>query len=90
MTDEEYDLIGNDFGRPGYTNYGKNNIPVTSDIPRRVRLDLSLPAELAIRNAVDEVEKLRADVRLTEAVILLDKARNLVADYIDEQLAKTK
>lgn len=56
-----------------------------STIPRRIRLDLSEPAELAIRKAVDEVEKIGADVRLTEAVNLLDKARELVADFIDEQ-----
>jgi hypothetical protein len=57
-----------------------------NNIPRRNRLDLSEPAELAIRKSVDEVEKIGADVRLTEAVILLDKARELVADFIDEQL----
>jgi hypothetical protein len=57
-----------------------------NNIPRRNRLDLSEPAELAIRKSVDEVEKIGADVRLTEAVILLDKARELVDDFIDEQL----
>ena len=56
-----------------------------STIPRRIRLDLSEPAELAIRKAVDEVEKIGADVRLTKAVNLLDEARELVADFIDDQ-----
>jgi hypothetical protein len=56
------------------------------NIPRRIRLDLSEPAELAIRNAVSEVEKIGADVRLTKAVNLLHEARELVADFIDEKL----
>lgn len=55
-------------------------------IPRRIRLDLNEPVELAIRNAVNEVEKMPGDVRLTKAVILLSEARELVADYIDEKL----
>lgn len=50
---------------------------------RRNRLDLCTPAELAIYNAMQEVEKAGADVRLTEAIILLDKARNLIADFIE-------
>lgn len=53
-------------------------------IPRRIRLDLSEPAELAIRKAVDEVEKVGASIGLTKAVSLLHEARELVADYIDK------
>lgn len=53
--------------------------------PRRSNLDLNEPVELAIRNAINEVEKVGADVKLTEAVILLDQALNKVSDYIDEQ-----
>lgn len=56
---------------------------MADDIPRRVRVDLNEPAELSIRNAVEAVESMGADVRLTEAVMLLDKARNCVADFID-------
>lgn len=52
-------------------------------LPRRSRLDLNTPAELAIFNAMQEVEKAGADVRLTEAIILLDKAKNAVADFVD-------
>lgn len=52
-------------------------------IPRRNRLDLNTPAELAIRVAVDEVEKVGAHTLLTEAVILLGHAREKVADYVD-------
>lgn len=54
-------------------------------IPRRIRLDLNEPAELAIYNAMQEVEKIGADVRLTEAVTLLSRAKDLVADFVDEQ-----
>lgn len=51
--------------------------------PRRNRLDLNTPAELAIYNAMQEIEKMPADVKLTEAVILLSKAKILVSDFID-------
>lgn len=54
-----------------------------NEIPRRIRLDRNVPAELAIRAAVDAVEQLPADVRLTEAVIMLGNAREWVADFID-------
>jgi hypothetical protein len=50
---------------------------------RRNRMDLFSPAELAIYNAQVEVEKIGADVRLTNAGILLQQARYLVADFID-------
>lgn len=53
------------------------------ETPRRIRLDLMTPAELAIYNATQEVEKIGADVRLTHAVIKLQEARELVADFID-------
>lgn len=53
------------------------------DWPRRHSLDLNTPAELAIRKAMIEVEKLTADGRLTEAVVLLEKAKTLVSDYVD-------
>lgn len=52
-------------------------------IPRRSRIDLSTPAENAIRAAIAEVEAAGADVRLTEAVNLLTSARERVADYVD-------
>lgn len=53
--------------------------------PRRSRLDLCEPAEKAIYDAVQEIEKLGADERLTNAVIKLAEARELVSDYIDEK-----
>ena len=56
------------------------------DIPRRSRIDLMTPAELAIRNAMIAVEEAGADKLLTEAVILLGYAREKVADYVDANL----
>lgn len=52
-------------------------------IPRRIRLDLLTPAEKAIYDAVQEVEKVGADPLLTDAVVLLQQARDKVADYVD-------
>ena len=53
-------------------------------IPRRIQLEKLTPAELAIRNAVLAVEEMPADVRLTDAVVLLQKAKEKVADFVDE------
>lgn len=55
-----------------------------NEIPRRIRLDLFTPAEKAIYDAVREVEKAGAHEKLTEAVMLLQKSRELVADFVDE------
>lgn len=52
-------------------------------IPRRNNLETITPAEKAISDAMALVEKLPADPRLTDAVVLLDKARHRVGDYID-------
>ena len=55
------------------------------DFPRRNQLDKCTPAELAIYKAMEEVEKIGADVRLTDAITKLNEALNLVADFVDEQ-----
>lgn len=52
-------------------------------ISRRVRIDLQVPAERAIGEALGLVEQIGADVRLTDAVILLGQARDKVADFVD-------
>jgi hypothetical protein len=54
--------------------------------PRRIRVDLQTPAEVAIRAAVVAVEACGADTLLTDAVVLLSKAADKVADYVDYQL----
>lgn len=53
-------------------------------IPRRCRVDLYTPTEKAISDAMQAVEGLPADVRLTDAVILLAQAREKVADFVEE------
>ena len=53
------------------------------DVPRRCRIDLYTPAEKAIYDAAQVVEGMDADVRLTDAVNTLWKAKDLVADYVD-------
>ena len=55
-----------------------------SDPERRSKLWLNTPAELAIYNAINEVEKIGADVRLTDAVMKLQEAKELVADFVDD------
>jgi hypothetical protein len=42
-----------------------------------------IPAELAITEAVDKVERLGAHTLLTDAVILLGQARDKVADWYE-------
>ena len=51
--------------------------------PRRARITEMTPAELAIREAIRVVEAAGADVRLTDAVVLLGAARESVADFVD-------
>lgn len=51
--------------------------------PRRADVLRWIPAEHAIQAAIDAVEAAGADSRLTDAVILLTKARRSVADFVD-------
>lgn len=78
----EKGLIG-----PGSNNYGRDNeLAGGMKIPRRAKLWLNVPAELAIDAAIRRIEDMGADTRLTEAQMLLGKAKDLVAEYIDEKL----
>lgn len=43
------------------------------------------PAEKAIYDAIGEVEKMPAHPLLTDAVFLLQEAKNKVADFVDGQ-----
>jgi hypothetical protein len=51
--------------------------------PRKFCLDKLTPAEKAIYDAGLLIEAMPADVRLTNAQMKLQEARDLVADYID-------
>ena len=53
--------------------------------PRRNRVDLNTTAELAIRDAIRVVEEAGCDPLLTDAVMLLDSAREKVADFVDRE-----
>lgn len=53
-------------------------------LPRRSNMLTMSKAELAILAAIGEIELIGADTRLTKAQMLLQEARDLVADYIDE------
>jgi hypothetical protein len=54
-----------------------------NEIPRINFLELNTPAELAILNAIQEVEKMGCDVRLTNIICDLSKLRNDLADFTD-------
>lgn len=54
-----------------------------NEIPRRNRLYLNTPAEKAIYDAIQEVEKVGADPKLTDVVVMLGKAKDLLSDYVD-------
>jgi len=58
---------------------------MANEVPRKNRIDLNIPAELAIRNAMTEVEKAGAAVQLTNAIIKLQEAFDLVADWEDNK-----
>ena len=53
--------------------------------PRRIDMRRWIPAERGIYDAMQAVEAMAPDVLLTQAVILLGKARECVADYVDRE-----
>jgi hypothetical protein len=55
----------------------------SDEIPRRIRLDRMVPAELAIHDAIQKIEELGADPNLTEAIVILSDAQNMVSDFVD-------
>ena len=54
-------------------------------IPRRAYIDLLVPAEKAIHDAIALIEKLEPDERLTDAIVFLSKAHDKVSDYVDNK-----
>jgi hypothetical protein len=59
---------------------------MSTDIPRRIRLDLLTPEELALVNMVEQIEKLGAHPLLTDVVVLLGKARSKLADWVELEI----
>ena len=58
---------------------------MSKNIPRRIRLDLMTPTERAITDIIRMIEALPPDVRLTQAQNKLAEARELVADFVDQE-----
>jgi hypothetical protein len=54
--------------------------------PRRSRVDLLTRAEDSIRDAVRDVEHAGCDVRLTQVVNLLELAREVFADWYEDEV----
>lgn len=54
-----------------------------SEYPRRNDMTRWCSTERALQNAIDEVEEMGCDQRLTAAVVLLGEAKNRVADFVD-------
>ena len=55
------------------------------EIPRRNQVQMWVQAERAIAYAVEVVERVGCDPRLTDAINLLHEARMAVADYVDQK-----
>lgn len=57
---------------------------MTQELQRRCYVERMTPGELAIRNAIQEVEaRYTADPRLTDIIVLLRQAQTTLADYVD-------
>ena len=54
-----------------------------NDPSRRIQMQKWTPAERAIFDVVQLIEAMPADVRLTDAVVLLGMARTRLADFVD-------
>lgn len=61
---------------------------IVDGIARRCRIDLWTPAEKAIFDAMQAVENMPAHEFLTDAVVLLQRARDRVADFVELELPK--
>lgn len=66
------------------------SLNMTQGMPRRCDVRLRTPAEVAIYAAIEAVENIGADPRLTHAVMSLTSAAEAVGDYIEDELHKAK
>lgn len=67
-----------------------SQITEAEKIPRRICIDLLTPPEVALYKALAAVEEAGADPLLTDAVILIQQAREKVAEYVDRRLNQHK
>lgn len=58
-------------------------VPYPKNSPRRICFGKMSDAELSVSEAIQDVEKMGADVKLTNAVVKLSEAREMIADFID-------
>jgi len=63
--------------------FSKNHQAERYGNPRRCQIYLRTPAESVISEAIAAVEGFGCDPRLTEASVLLQRARDLVADFVE-------
>jgi hypothetical protein len=64
---------------------GWNNMLIVDGFPRRNRVDLYTPMERAVSDAIQAVEASFAHPRMTDAVSLLGKAMDAVADAVEDE-----
>ena len=57
----------------------------SEEIPRRNDINRNVPGEMAIRNAMWEVEKMGASEALIEVITMLDDSLTKLADIVDAQ-----
>lgn len=55
---------------------------------RKIDILLNTPSELSIMKAMEEVEKLPSDERVTKVVMLLSEAKDILSEYIDEKITE--
>ena len=61
----------------------------SNGMARRINILYLTPSEKKIHEAISEIESLGADVRLTQAQLLLSQALRELADFIDEQIQES-
>jgi len=69
--------------RAGNERLRKDDNKPLAGFPRRNQVQLMSAGELAIRQAIAVIEAMGCDTRLTDAVALLGKAQDRVADFVD-------
>lgn len=71
-------------GTPAYDpNAEQMSSPIIAAFPRRNRIDLMTEAERAIYDAMQTVERAGSHPLLTDAVDLLQRAKDKVSDHVD-------
>lgn len=71
---------------PNKVKESLNKLLTMNEIPRRCQLDKLTLAELAIHNAIQEIERMGANVTLTRIISTLNIAKDMLSDYVDRNL----